>query len=133
MRFCRVALDLLLHDDDTLLLNIDPEHTLDRTPNDRLTSTVPSPITKKQNSHTSLQNIVVPYKNNRALRRSRFETTSLNMLASSNEVYVAVCLTNLFRKTDYSRQCCTPPPNAAAAGNLAHAAAPTIIFTPMSA
>ena len=30
-------------------------------------------------------------------------------------------------------QCCTPPPNATAAGNLAHAAAPTKIFTPISA
>ena len=38
-----VALDLLLRDVDTHLLNIDPEHTLDLTPNDPLTSTVPSP------------------------------------------------------------------------------------------
>ena len=30
--------------DDTHLLNIDPEQTLDPTPNDPLTSTVPSPI-----------------------------------------------------------------------------------------
>ena len=30
----RVALDLLLHDDDTPLLNIDPEQTLVSTPND---------------------------------------------------------------------------------------------------
>ena len=38
-----VALDLLPHDDVTPLLNIDPEYTLDLTPNDPLTSTVPSP------------------------------------------------------------------------------------------
>ena len=31
------------------------------------------------------------------------------------------------------QQCCTPLPNAAAVGNLAHAAAPTKIFTPISA
>ena len=31
------------------------------------------------------------------------------------------------------RRCCTPPPNAAAAGYLTHAAAPTKIFTPISA
>ena len=54
----RVALDLLLHDDDTPLLNIDPEQTLDPTPNDPLTSTVPSPI-NSQSSHASLPNIVV--------------------------------------------------------------------------
>ena len=51
----RVALDLLLHDDDTPLLNIDPEQTLDPTPNDLLTSTVPSPI-NSQSSHTHLPN-----------------------------------------------------------------------------
>ena len=60
----RVALDLLLHDDDTPLLIIDHEHTLDPTPNDPLTSTVPSPI-NSQSSRASLPNIVVPYKNNR--------------------------------------------------------------------
>ena len=38
----QVALDLLLHDDDTLLLIIYPEHTLDPTPNDPLASIVPS-------------------------------------------------------------------------------------------
>ena len=38
-----VALNLLLHDNDTPLLNIDPEQTLDPTPNDLLTSTVPFP------------------------------------------------------------------------------------------
>ena len=40
----RVAVDLLLHEYDTPLLNIDPEQTLDPTPNDPLTSKVPSPI-----------------------------------------------------------------------------------------
>ena len=60
----RFVLDLLLHDDDTPLLNIDPEQTLDPTPNDPLTSTVPSPI-NSQSSHVSLPNIVVPYKNDR--------------------------------------------------------------------
>ena len=62
-----VALDLLLHDDDTPLLNIDPDQTLDPTPNDPLTSAVPSPTvpspTNSQNSHASLPNIEVPYKN----------------------------------------------------------------------
>ena len=64
-----VALDLLLHDDDTPLLNIDPKQTLDPTPNDNLTSTVPSPTvpfpTNSQSSHASFPNIVVPYKNDR--------------------------------------------------------------------
>ena len=64
-----VALDLLLHDDDTPLLNIDPEQTLDPTPNAPLTSTVPSPKvpspTSSKSSHASLPNIVVAYKNNR--------------------------------------------------------------------
>ena len=60
----RVALDLLLHDDDTPLLNIDPEQTLDPTPNDYPTSEVPSPI-NSQSSQASLPNIVVPYQNDR--------------------------------------------------------------------
>ena len=60
----RITLDVLLHDDDTPLLNIDPEQTLDPTPNDPLTSTVPSPI-NSQSSHASCPNKVVPYKNNR--------------------------------------------------------------------
>ena len=55
------ALDLLLHDDDTPLMNIDPEQTLDPTPNDPLTSTVPSP-TNIQSSLAPLLKIVVPYK-----------------------------------------------------------------------
>ena len=38
-----VSLDLLFHDDDTPLLDIDPEQTLDHTRNDPLTSTVLSP------------------------------------------------------------------------------------------
>ena len=59
-----VALDLLLKDDDTPFLNIDPEQTLNPTPNDPRTSTVPSP-TNSQSSHASLPNIVVPYKNDR--------------------------------------------------------------------
>ena len=54
---------------DTYLLNIDPEKTLDPTPSDPLTSTVPSPTvpspTNSQSSHASLPNIVVPYKNDR--------------------------------------------------------------------
>ena len=58
----RVALDLLLHDDDTPLLNIDHKQTLDPTPNDPLASTVPSHI-NNQSSHASLPNIAVPYKN----------------------------------------------------------------------
>ena len=58
----RVALNLLLHDYDTPLLNIDPEQSLDPTPNDPLASKVPSPI-NSQSSHASLPNIVVPYKN----------------------------------------------------------------------
>ena len=60
----RVALNLLLRDDDKPLLNIDPEHTLDPTPNDPLTSTVLSRL-NSQNSHAYLPNIVVPYKINR--------------------------------------------------------------------
>ena len=60
----RVALDLLLRDDETPLLNIDPEQSLGPTPNDPLTSTVRSPL-NSQSSHASLPNIVVPYKNNR--------------------------------------------------------------------
>ena len=60
----RVALDMLVHDDDTPLLNIDLEQTLDPTPNYPLTSTVPYPI-NSQNSHASLPNIVVHYKNDR--------------------------------------------------------------------
>ena len=64
-----VALNLLLHDNDTPLLNIDPEQTLDPTPNDLLTSTVPFPTvpspTNSQGSHASLPNIVIPYKNDR--------------------------------------------------------------------
>ena len=63
-----VALNLLLYDNDTPLLNIDPEQTLDPTPNDPLTSTVSSPTvpspTNSQSSHASLPNMVVPYKNN---------------------------------------------------------------------
>ena len=64
-----VALNLLLHDDDTPLSNIDPEQTLDPTPNDPLTATVtfptvPSPA-NSQSSHVPLPNIVVPYKNDR--------------------------------------------------------------------
>ena len=64
-----VALDVLLYDDDTPLLNIDPKQTLNPTPNDPLTSIVPSPIvpcpTNSQSSHASLSNKVVPYKNDR--------------------------------------------------------------------
>ena len=83
-----VALDLLLHDDDTPLMNNDPGQTLDPTPNDPLTSTVPSP-TNIQSSHTPLLRIVVPYKNDRrstmtALSTTTIETTPLNMLTSSN-------------------------------------------------
>ena len=54
-----VALDLLLHDDDTPLLNIDSEQTVDPTPNEPLTSTVPSPTvlfpTNSQSSHAFFQ------------------------------------------------------------------------------
>ena len=60
----RVALDLLLHNVDTPLLNIDPEQTFDPTPNDPLTSTVPSPI-NIECSRAFLPNIVLPYKNYR--------------------------------------------------------------------
>ena len=49
----RVALDLLLHDDDTPLFNIGPNQTLDPTPKDPLASIVPSPI-NSQSSHASL-------------------------------------------------------------------------------
>ena len=56
--------DLLLHDDDTPLWNIDPEQILVPTPNDPLTSTLPSP-SNSQSSHAPLPNIVVPYKNDR--------------------------------------------------------------------
>ena len=58
----RVALDLLLHDDDSPLLNIDPEQTLDPITNNPLTLKVLSLI-NSQSSHASLPNIVVPYKN----------------------------------------------------------------------
>ena len=68
----RVALDLLLHDNDTPLLNIDPEQTFDPTPNDPLTSTVPSPI-NRQSSHASLPNIVVPHKNDRGNTALHYE------------------------------------------------------------
>ena len=78
-----VALYLLLHDDDTPLMNIDPEQTIDPTLNDPLTSTVPS-STNIQSSHTPLLiKIVVPYKNDRG-STTTIETTPLNMLASSN-------------------------------------------------
>ena len=66
----QVALDLLLHDNDTPLLIIDPEHTLDLTPNYPLTSTVPSPI---KSSHDFLPNIVVPYKNNRGSTTQHYD------------------------------------------------------------
>ena len=48
-----LSLDLLLHDDDTPFLNIDPDQTLDPTQNNPLTCTVPSP-TNSQRSHASL-------------------------------------------------------------------------------
>ena len=68
----RVVLDLLLHDDDTPLLNIDPEHTLDPTPNDPLTSTVIYSI-NSHSSHASFPNIVTPYKNNRESTRLHYD------------------------------------------------------------
>ena len=72
------ALDLLLHDDDTPLMNTDPEHTLDPTPKDTLTSTVPSP-TNIQSSHAPFLKIVVPYKNDRVQHcTTTIETTPLN-------------------------------------------------------
>ena len=90
-----VALDLLLHDDDTPLLNIDPDQTLDPTPNDLLTSTVPSPTvpspTNSQSSHASLIRMTKEVLHCTTMT----ETTPLNMPASS---YMAVCLTKLFRK-----------------------------------
>ena len=83
-----VALYLLLHDDDTPLMNIDPEQTLDPTPNDPLTSTAPSP-SNIQSSHAPLLKIVVLYKVIRTTEEvlhciTTIETTPLNMLASSN-------------------------------------------------
>ena len=70
----RIALDSHLHEDDTPLLNIDLEHTLDPIPNDPLTSTVPFPI-NSQNSHASLPNIVhvVHYKNNRGSTTEHYD------------------------------------------------------------
>ena len=82
----RVAQNLLLHDDDTPLFNIDPEQTLDPAPNNSLTSTVPSPI-NSQSSHASLPNIVIPYirTTEEVLHcTTTIETTPLNILASSN-------------------------------------------------
>ena len=85
----------LPYDDDTPLLNIDPEQSLDPTPNDPLTSTVPFPTvpspTNSQSSHASLPNIVVPYKTEEILHcTTTIETTPLNMLANSKGVYMAV-------------------------------------------
>ena len=57
---------------DTPLLIKDPEHTLDPTPNNHLTSTVISSI-NSQSSHAFLPNIVVPYKNNRGSTTQHYE------------------------------------------------------------
>ena len=79
-----VALDVRLHDGDTPLLNIDPEQTLDPTPNNHITSSsVPSPTvpfpSNSQSSHASLANT------KKVLHcTTTIETTPLNMLASSN-------------------------------------------------
>ena len=64
--------DLLLHDDDTPLLNIDPEQILVPTPNDPLTSTVPSP-SNSQSSRAPPPNTVVPYYNNRRSTALHYE------------------------------------------------------------
>ena len=59
------------------LLNIDPEQTLDPTPNEPLTSTVPSPTvlfpTNSQSSHASLLNMVVRYKNDRGSTAQHYD------------------------------------------------------------
>ena len=79
-----VALDLLLHDDDTPLLDIDAERTLNPTPNDPLTSAVPSPTipspTNSQSSHAAL----IRTSEEVLHCTTTIETTPLNMLASSN-------------------------------------------------
>ena len=72
-----LSLDLLLHDDDTPFLNIDPDQTLDPTQNNPLTSTVPSPTvpspTNSQSSHASPPKIVVPYKNDQGSTTLHYE------------------------------------------------------------
>ena len=47
-----VGLDLLLHNNDTPLLNIDPEQTLDPTPNDPQQSISYSPSSYKQSEQS---------------------------------------------------------------------------------
>ena len=73
-----VALDLLLHDDGTPLMNIDPEQTLDPTPNDPLTSTVPSP-TNSQSSHAPLLKIVDPFKNDLRSTTPHYDDRDYNL------------------------------------------------------
>ena len=84
---------MLLHNDDTLFLNIDHDQTLDPTQNNPLTPTVPSPTvpspTNSQSSHASPPKIVVPYKNDQGSKTLHYDDRdytlkSLNMLASSN-------------------------------------------------
>ena len=72
-----VALDLILHHDDTPSFNIDLEQTLEPTPNDPQTSPVPSPTvpppSNNQSSHTFPPNIVVPYKNDQGITTLHYD------------------------------------------------------------
>ena len=104
-----VALDLLLHNDYTPLLDIDPEQTLDPTTNDPLTSTVPSP-TNSQSSHASLPNIVVPYKNDRRSTTLHYDDRDYTLKyarklkrESTRWCVSRTCSGILFVKTDSSR------------------------------
>ena len=125
---------LLLHDDDTPLLNIDTEQTLDPTSNDPLTSTVPSPI-NSQSSQASLPNTVVPYKNNRGITTLHYDDRDYTLKyarklkrESTWRCVSRSCSGKLFVKTDSSRaeydpsfytvlkqhghlSTCTPPPS----------------------
>ena len=99
---------MLLHDDDTPFLNIDPDQTLDPTQNNSLTSTVPSPTvpspTNSQSSHAYPPKIVVPYKNDRGSTTLHYDDRDYTLkYARKLKQESRTCSGKLFVKTDYSR------------------------------
>ena len=105
---------MLLHDDDTPFLNIDPDQALDPTQNNPLTSTVPFPTvpppTNSQSSHASPPKIVVHYKNDRGSTTLHYDDRDYTLKyarklkqESTWRCVSRTCSGKLFVKTDYSR------------------------------